>query len=124
MLDTSVTLYLVYLGLLYFTPACLNPMSTVSVFVLFAPCFPCPHATIPQIIPHFDIQMTTWSFRDALEELEERGHFDESLLRSALGLHLGAICFAEIQTSIKMHAVWFSMFLRYVKEGFFNPDRA
>ena len=37
--------------------------------------------------------MTTWSFRDALEELEVRGHFDESVLRSALGLRLGDIRF-------------------------------
>ena len=60
--------------------------------------------------PLFDIQMTTWSFRDALEELKERGHFDESVLPSTLGLCLGDICFAEIQTSIKMRVVHFSMF--------------
>ena len=69
--------------------------------------------------------MTTWSFRDALEELEEleeRGYFDESVLRSTLGLHLGDIHFAEVQTSIKMHAVRFSTFLWYVEEGSFNPD--
>ena len=84
---------------------------TVSVFVLFTPRFLCPCTTIPQIIPHFDIQMTTWSFRDALEELEERGHFDESVLRSTLGLCLGDIHFTEIQTSIKMRAVQFSTFL-------------
>ena len=66
--------------------------------------------------------MATWSFRDALEELEERGHFDESVLRSAIGLRLGDICFAEIQTSIKMRAVRFSTFLHYVEDRFFNPD--
>ena len=46
----------------------------------------------------------------------------ESVLWSAIGLHLGDIRFAEIQTSIKMHAVQFSTFLHYVEEGFFNPD--
>ena len=51
------------------------------------------------------IQMATWSFRDALEELELRCQFDESMLQSAMGLHLGDIHFAEIQTSIKMRAV-------------------
>ena len=66
--------------------------------------------------------MATWSFRDALEELEVRHQFDESMLWSAVGLHLGDIRFAEIQTSIKMRAVWFSMFLHYVEKGFFNPD--
>ena len=66
--------------------------------------------------------MAMWSFRDALEELEVRRHFDESMLRSAVGLHLGYICFAEIQTSIKMFAVWFSTFLHYVEKGLFNPD--
>ena len=65
--------------------------------------------------------MATWSFRDALEEVEERGHFNESMLQSAIGLCLGDIRFAEIQTSIKMHAVRFSTFLHYVEDGFFNP---
>ena len=63
-----------------------------------------------------------WSFRDALEELEVRRHFDESMLRSAIGLHLGDIRFTEIQTSIKVHAIQFSMFLHYVEKGLFNPD--
>ena len=63
-----------------------------------------------------------WSFRDALEELEVRRHFDESMLWSAIGLHLGDIRFAEIQTSIKMRAVRFSTFLHYVEKGLFNPD--
>ena len=51
------------------------------------------------------IQMATWSFRDALEELELRCQFDESMLQSDMGLCLGDIRFAEIQTSIKMCAV-------------------
>ena len=68
------------------------------------------------------IQMATWSFRDALEELEVRRHFDESMLQSAVGLRLGDICFTEIQTSIKMCAIWFSRFVHYVKKGLFNPD--
>ena len=46
--------------------------------------------------------MTTWSFRDALAELEVRGHFDESVLWSMQGLHMGDIHFAEIQTTFKM----------------------
>ena len=66
--------------------------------------------------------MATWSFRDALGELEVRRHFDESMLQSAVGLHLGDIHFAEIQTSIKMHAIQFSTFLHYVEDGLFNPD--
>ena len=66
--------------------------------------------------------MATWSFRDALEELEVRHHFDESMLQSATGLRLGDIRFTEIQTSIKMRAIWFSTFLHYVEEGLFNPD--
>ena len=66
--------------------------------------------------------MTTWSFRDVLEELEMRGRFDESVLQSTLGLRLGDICFAEIQTSIKLHMVRFHMFLWLVKQGSFNAD--
>ena len=122
-LDASVTLYLGYLGLLYITPCLLQPHVYGKCFCTFRTTLSMSsHATILQIIPHFDIQMTTWSFRDALEELGERGHFNESVLWSALGLCLGDIRFAEIQTSIKMHAVRFSMFLQYVEEGFFNPD--
>ena len=68
------------------------------------------------------MQMATWSFRDALEELEVRRHFKESMLRSAAGIHLGDIHFAEIQTTIKMCAVRFNMFLHYVEKGMFNPD--
>ena len=97
-------------------------MSTVSVFVLLAPRIPHSRATILQIIPHFDIQMTTWSFRDALEELEVRGHFNESVLWSTLSLRLGDIRIAEIQTSIKMHAVHLSTFPRFVDDGSFNAD--
>ena len=66
--------------------------------------------------------MATWSFRDALEELELKRQFDESVLRSDVGLHLGNICFAEIQTSIKMHAVRFNTFFHYISDGSFNPD--
>ena len=66
--------------------------------------------------------MTTWSFRDALEELKARGGFNESVLRSALGLHLGDIHFAEIQTTIKMCVVCLNTFLQFVKQGCFNSD--
>ena len=67
--------------------------------------------------------MTTWSFRDALEELEVKGHFDESMLRSNVGLRLGDICFAEIQTTIKMCTVYFSTFIRFIEQGCFNADK-
>ena len=51
------------------------------------------------------IQLATWSFRDALEELELRRQFDDSMLKSEAGLRLGNVRFAELQTTIKMHAV-------------------
>ena len=57
-----------------------------------------------------------------MEELEVRGCFDESVLRSALGLRLGDIRFAEIQTTIKMRAVHLNMFLQFVEQGSFNAD--
>ena len=66
--------------------------------------------------------MATWSFREALEELEERRLFDESMLQSAAGIHLGDIRFAEIQNTIRMRAIQFSTFLDYVEKGMFNPD--
>ena len=67
--------------------------------------------------------MANWSFRDVLEELEVKGHFDESMLRSNVGLHLGDIRFAEMQTTLRMHAVYFSMFIEYVEQGNFNADK-
>ena len=66
--------------------------------------------------------MTTWSFRDALEELEVKCCFDESILQSNVGLHLGDIHFAEIQTSIKIHVVHFSTFMQFLEQGHFNAD--
>ena len=66
--------------------------------------------------------MTTWSFRDALEELEVKRHFDKSILWSNVGLCLGDIRFAEIQTSIKICVVHFSMFIQFVEQGHFNAD--
>ena len=66
--------------------------------------------------------MTTWSFRDALEELEVRGRFDELVLWSTMGLCLGDIHFAEIQTTIKMRMVRLSTFLWFVEQGSFNAD--
>ena len=59
----------------------------------------------PLIIGLLIFQMTTWSFRDALAELEVRGHFDELMLQSVQGLHMGDICFTEIQTTFKMCGV-------------------
>ena len=67
--------------------------------------------------------MATWSFRDALEELELRHQFNESMLHSEVGLCLGNIRFAEIQTTIKMRAVRFSTFLHYIVDRSFNPDK-
>ena len=78
--------------------------------------------TCLQLIRFLHIQMTTWSFRDALEELKTKGHFDESVLRSTLGLRLGDIHFAEIQTTIKMCVVHLNTFLRLIEQGSFNAD--
>ena len=72
-----------------------------------------PHRNFPSNSPIL-IQMATWSFKDALEELELRHQFDKSMLQSDVGLRLGDIRFAEKQTSIKMRAVRFSTFLRYI----------
>ena len=71
-------------------------------------------------IRFIDFQMTTWSFRDALAELEARGYFDESMLQSAQGLRMGDIHFAEIQTTFKMCVVPFHMFMTFIENGSFN----
>ena len=57
-----------------------------------------------------------------MEELEVRGHFNESVLQSTLGLCLGDIHFAEIQTTIKMCVVCLNTFLQFVEQGSFNSD--
>ena len=67
--------------------------------------------------------MANWSFRDALEELEVKGHFDELMLRSNVGLRLGDIRFAEMQTTLRMCAVYYSLFIRYIDQGCFNADK-
>ena len=66
--------------------------------------------------------MVTWSFRDGLEELELRHQFNESMLKSEVGLRLGDVRFAELQTTIKMRAVRLSTFLHHITDGAFNPD--
>ena len=93
-------------------PYCVSLASHVSYF--------CTHGL--SIIRFINIQMTTWLFRDALEELESRGRFNESVLQSVLGLRLGDIRFAEIQTTIKMHVVPICTFLQFIKLGRFNAD--
>ena len=74
------------------------------------------------IIRLLTFQMTAWSFRDALAELEVKNHFNESMLCSVQGLHMGDICFAEIQTTFKMRVVSFHTFLQFIEKGSFNPD--
>ena len=49
--------------------------------------------------------MATWSFRDALEELELKRQFDDSTLKSEVGLRVGDVRFAELQATIKMRTV-------------------
>ena len=66
--------------------------------------------------------MTAWSFRDALVELKLKNYFNESMLQSAQGLHMGDIHFVEIQTTFKMHTVSFHSFLEFIKKGCFNPN--
>ena len=66
--------------------------------------------------------MATWSFKDALEELERWLQFEDSMLKSEVGLHLGDVRFAELQTTIRMRSVRLSTFLHYVEDGAFNPD--
>ena len=51
-----------------------------------------------------------------------KNHFNKLMLWSTQGLHLGNICFTEIQATFKMRMVSFCMFLQFVKKGSFNPD--
>ena len=68
-------------------------------------------------------QMAVWSFRDVLVELKAKNCFNKSMLWSMQGLHMGDICFAEIQTTFRMHVVSFHSFLQFIKKGCFNPDK-
>ena len=51
-----------------------------------------------------------------------KGRFDKSVLRSTLGLCLGDIRFAEIQTTIKKCMVCLKMFMKFIEQGSFNAD--
>ena len=55
--------------------------------------------------------------------LKRKVIFDESMLRSNVGLRLGDIRFTEMQTTLRMHAVHFSTFIRYGEQGSFNADK-
>ena len=57
-----------------------------------------------------------------MEELEAKHRFDESILQSNVGLRLGDIHFAEIQTSVKICVVHFSTFMQFVEQWHFNAD--
>ena len=76
----------------------------------------------PTIIRLLTFQMASWLFGDALAELGVKNHFNKSMLWSAQGIRLGDIRFTEIQTTFKMHAVSFRMFLQFIEKGSFNPD--
>ena len=91
---------------------CVSLASSVSYF--------CTH--VLSVIQAIQIQMTTWSFQDALEELKVRGHFKESVLWSTLGLRLRDIRFTEIQTTIEMRAVPVRTFLQFINQGSFNAN--
>ena len=57
-----------------------------------------------------------------MAELEVKNCFNESMLQSVQGLHMGDICFTEIQPTFKMCVVSFHMFLQFIEKGSFNPD--
>ena len=96
---------------------------TVSVIISFISCVSHFCMRTPTIIRLLTFQMTSWSFRDALAELEVKNRFNESMLRSTQGLCIGDIHLAEIQTTFKMCAVSFHMFLKFIEKGSFNPNK-
>ena len=71
---------------------CLDHLFTVSVFkrfyTLHTTLFTSPCRNFSSNSPLL-IQMVTWSFRDALEELELRHQFDDSMLKSGSRLTSG-----------------------------------
>ena len=110
-----------YLGLLYITP-CSAFVSMVSVCVPLASCmfmFSCTCTLTNPLSWYSDDNLV---IQRCIGGAQGEGLFWWVGVAEHLGLCLGDIRFTEIQTTIKMHMVHLSTFLRFVEQGSFNAD--
>ena len=66
--------------------------------------------------------MADWTFEDALTAIQSLPSIPTSVLQSVDGLRLGDICFAKIQTTLRMHTVLLVVLKKWVEDGKFNPE--
>ena len=66
--------------------------------------------------------MADWTFKDALAAIQSLPSILISVLQSTGGLRLGDICFAKIQTTLRMRTVPIGILEKWAEDGSFNPD--
>ena len=65
--------------------------------------------------------MAGWTFENALSAIQSPSSIPFSVLLSMDGLCLGDICFAKIQTTLRMWTVSITTLERWIVNGSFNP---
>ena len=66
--------------------------------------------------------MVDWTFEDALVAIQSPPSIPISVLQSTGGLRLGDICFAKIQTTLRMRTVPIGVLEKWAEDGSFNPE--
>ena len=67
------------------------------------------------------LQMVDWTFEKALVAIKSPPSIPFDTLLSPVGLHLGDICFAKIQTNLRMRTVAIAVLEEWISNGSFNP---
>ena len=67
--------------------------------------------------------MADWTFEDALMAIQSPPSIPASVLQSMDGLRLGDICFAKIQTTLRMCTMPLTILEKWVEDGKFNPEQ-
>ena len=66
--------------------------------------------------------MADWMFEDALAAIQSPPSIPISVLQSVVGLCLGDIRFAKIQTTLRMRTVPIAVLEKWAEDGSFNPE--
>ena len=65
--------------------------------------------------------MADWTFEKALAAIKSPSSISLDTLVSPVGLHLGDIRFAKIQTNLRMRTVAMAVLEEWISNGSFNP---
>ena len=66
--------------------------------------------------------MSSWSFEDTLAAIQSPASIPFSVLLSTDGIHLGDVCFAKVQTTLRMRSLSILTLERWIEIGKFNPN--